>query len=123
MLVQTPFFLVITPLRNAQLLKIDVQGFDGADSIRIGGSLVSTTVTAGDGNDTLAIKTTATTATASTATEFYAGKGTDSIKIAGGQNITAYGDGSAADTLGGADSLKLQPLPLQLSTAPPAETP
>ena len=41
------------------------------------------------------------------ATEFYAGAGTDFIKIANGQNITIYGDASASDTAGGNDSLKI----------------
>ena len=92
---------------NAQLLKVDAKAFAGADSIEVGGSFVSSTVSAGAGNDTLAINTTASSSTASTATEFYAGAGADSIKIAGGQNITVYADGSAADTAGGVDSLEI----------------
>ena len=43
---------------SAQLLKIDVQGFAGDDSIQFGGSFVSSTLTAGAGNDTLDIKAT-----------------------------------------------------------------
>ena len=90
---------------DAQLLKIDVQGFAGDDSIQFGGSFVSSTLTAGAGNDTLDIAATTGTS-ASSATEFYAGTGSDSVKISSGQNLTIYADSSASDTAGGADSSK-----------------
>ena len=105
--------------RAGQFLKVDVDAFAGADSIKVGGSMVSVTVNAGAGNDTIAIST-STGASASTATEFYADAGADSVLIADGQNITVYGDGSAADTAGGADSLSSLHLLLPLSTAQPA---
>ena len=119
--VQTPCLLVTTQASDAQLLKIDVQGFAGADSIQIGGSFVSSTIKAGDGNDTLAIAAT-TGSSASSATEFYAGAGSDSIKVTAGQNLTIYADDSAADTAGGADSLELAAMASSTSTAP-VETP
>ena len=90
---------------DAQLLKIDVQGFAGDDSIQFGGSFVSSTLTAGAGNDTLDIAATTGTS-ASSATEFYAGTGSDSVNVSSGQNLTIYGDSSASDTAGGADSSK-----------------
>ena len=95
--------------RAGQVLKVDVDAFAGADSIKVGGSMVSVTVNAGAGNDTIAIST-STGASASTATEFYADAGADSVLITNGQNITVYGDGSAADTAGGADSLQVTAL-------------
>ena len=63
---------------DAQILKVDVRGFAGDDSITFGGSFVSSTLNAGSGNDTLAIAATTGTS-ASTATEFYAGTGSDSV--------------------------------------------
>ena len=92
--------------QGGQVLKVDVAGFAGDDSIRFGGSLVSSTLNAGSGNDTLAIAT----STDSTASSFYAGAGSDSVLVTQGANLTVYGDASATDTAGGADSLEVTAL-------------
>ena len=94
---------------DAQILKVNVQGFDGADSIRFGGSFVSSTMNAGAGDDTIAIQST-TGSSSSSATSFYAGTGADSVLVAQGENLTIYGDSSATDTAGGADSLEITSL-------------
>ena len=74
-------------------------------SIEAVGSFVRTTVKAGTGADTLFINTSSTTATASSSTEFYAGA--DTKYSFTGIGISIYGDDSATDTAGGADSITL----------------
>ena len=88
-----------------QILKTDIQAFAGNDSIAAGGSFVSTTVKAGEGNDTLFVN--ATQGTASASTEFYAGAGNDFVTVMNGQGITIYGDTSAQTLLVVHDSLSI----------------
>ena len=48
-----------------------------------------------------------TTASASTATAFYAGAGADQITVVDALNVSIFADSSSADTAGGADSISL----------------
>ena len=91
--------------KGGQILKADVNAFAGNDSIKVGGSFVSSTVKAGAGNDHRD-----RSQHFFFTTSFYAGTGADSVLITDGANITVYGDASASDTAGGADSLQVTAL-------------
>ena len=100
---------MITPKADGQILKVDVNAFAGDDSIKFGGSFVSSTLNAGAGNDTIAIHKHRQHSFLQQYS-FYAGTGADSVLMTDGANLTVYGDASASDTAGGADSLEITAL-------------
>ena len=72
--------LLAGSLGSGQFVDVDVNAFAGDDSVNITGSFVSTTVAGGTGNDTIFIGGHTVSGAGSTATAFYAGDGTDSLR-------------------------------------------